>query len=54
MYEPKEDSSNYISHSVMLRIRNGVMNPNDPIANDTIGGTGPLNIEAVWTILSKH
>ena len=28
------------------RIRKGVMNPRDPMENGTIGGTGPLNIDA--------
>ena len=28
------------------RIRKGVINPKDPKENGTIGGTGPLNIDA--------
>ena len=35
------------------RIQNGVMKPNEPRENGTMGGTGPLNIEAACKVKTR-
>lgn len=35
--------------NIFLRIQKGVIKPRDPKENGTIGGTGPLNMDAACT-----
>ena len=40
-------------HKQNVRIRKGVIKPNDPREKGTTGGTGPLNIDVACTHLSN-